>query len=258
LLNARYKPNSGLTTLLPARCRGNCASGTASTGAGRSGCTRANGESHLLRPCRISRCDPAPLDSSTSKNGGERPPPRQRLAIGHGIRGSTGHNAALRIPAQPQSMAHINHSVQLRRLPATECAADHSGGSGARRVALGSAVRLGRLGDARLRPGRDVAQRAVRYRGVSQSRAVGGQPVRVRAAELVPVAWARGDNVGAAVIGVVKPAHLGRRDDATSRVVGDQAQEPGQFLAVQAGGGRPQVRPGFLGRDASSVRTLVQ
>jgi hypothetical protein len=81
----------------------------------------------------------------------------------------------------------------------------------------------------------------------------------VRAAELVPVDRARGDNVGAAVIGVVKPAHLGRRDDdATGRVVGDQAQEPGQFLAVQAGGGRPQVRQVSSAGMLSSVRTLVQ
>jgi hypothetical protein len=110
----------------------------------------------------------------------------------------------------------------------------------------------GWVGDARLDLGHDVTQWAACRRRVSQSCGVSGQPVRVRAAELVPVARAGGDDVGVAVIGMVKPAHLGRRDDdAACHVVGDQAQEPGQFLAVQAGGGRPQVRPGFLGRDAA-------
>jgi hypothetical protein len=79
--------------------------------------------------------------------------------------------------------------------------AEHIGGSGASRTSLGS--QAGSVGGCALAPGRDVAQRATRRRRVSQSRAVSGQPVRVRAAELVPVDRARGDNVGAAVIGVV-------------------------------------------------------
>jgi hypothetical protein len=58
-------------------------------------------------------------------------------------------------------------------------------------------------------------------------------------------------DVRAAVIGCVKPAHLGRGDDdAAGHVVGDQAQEHGRFLAVQVAGRRPQVQPDYVSRDA--------
>jgi hypothetical protein len=94
------------------------------------------------------------------------------------------------------------------------------------------------------------------HQSAAHSGGSGASRVGVRAAELVPVARADGDNVGTPVRGMGKPAHLGRgEDDATGHVVGDQAQKPGQFLAVQADAHRCfQVSSAGM---LSSVRTLV-
>jgi hypothetical protein len=126
------------------------------------------------------------------------------------------------------------------------------GRSGASRIAFSPVVRPGGLGKCAWSWSvRDVADGPLGVAGVSQPCGVSGQPVLVRAAELVPVTWAGRDDVGTAVIGCVKPAHLGRGDDdAAGHVVGDQPQEPGQFLAVKVAGRRPQMEPDFVGRHA--------
>jgi hypothetical protein len=81
----------------------------------------------------------------------------------------------------------------------------------------------------------------------------------VRAPELVSVARAGGDEVGTAVMGSIKPAHLGRRDDdAGCQVVGDQAQEPGQFLACRRAADAHRCVQVSSAGMLSSVRTLVQ
>ena len=62
---------------------------------------------------------------------------------------------------------------------------------------------------------------------VSQSCRVSGKPVLVRKSELVTVGWGGGDDVGAAIVGNVEPAHAGcGDDDSPCPVVGDEPQEP--------------------------------